>query len=78
MVNGLRAVTDWKQVDTLYICAGVSSLRPLLDVAGSPDGRIDTSVEGIQHAQAVAQKAIDGNFIGPLSAALAFVRTSPP
>ena len=77
MVNGLMIGTDWKQVDTLYICAGISSLRPLLDVAGSPDGCINTSVAGIQHTQAVAQKAMDGNILGPLSAALSFVRTSP-
>lgn len=71
----------WGQVDTLFICAGVSSLRPLLEVAGSPHGVVDTTVEGIQHTQAIAQKAIDGNFIGPLSAALTFIpflqHTSP-
>lgn len=67
------ASIEWQGVDTVYICAGVSSLRPLLDIADSPQGTKETSVEGIRRTGEVAQKAITGNFTGPLLTAVTFV-----
>ncbi|KAG8817184.1 hypothetical protein FRC17_011333 [Serendipita sp. 399] len=68
-----RLQAEWGGIDTLHICAGVSSLRPLLDIAGSPHGSKPTTLDEIKHTQSIAQKAIDGNFIGPLLAALTFI-----
>lgn len=64
---------EWQGVDTIYICAGVSALRPLLEVADSPQGKKETTLEGIRKTGEIAQKAIDGNFTGPLLAAITFV-----
>jgi NAD(P)-dependent dehydrogenase (short-subunit alcohol dehydrogenase family) len=64
---------EWQGVDTIYICAGVSALRPLLEVADSPHGKQETTLEGIKKTGEIAQKAIDGNFTGPLLAAITFV-----
>ncbi|KAG8853620.1 hypothetical protein FRB91_004628 [Serendipita sp. 411] len=68
-----RLEEEWGGIDTVHICAGVSSLRPLLDVAGSPYASRATTVEGIKHAQSVALKAIEGNFTAPLLVALTFI-----
>ncbi|PVF99027.1 NAD(P)-binding protein [Serendipita vermifera] len=64
---------EWGGVDTVLICAGVSSLRPLLDIANSPHGTRETTLENIQHVGEIAQKAIDGNFTGPLLTAVTFI-----
>nr|VWO95902.1 N/A [Ganoderma boninense] len=68
----------WSGLDTLVVCAGVSALRPLLEVAGldrkhgecSPP---QASAEGVQHAVDVAHAAIRGNYIGPLVCAVTFI-----
>ena len=60
------------------VAAGVSALRPLMEVAGvettksgfSPD---HASLEGIQKASQVASAAIHSNYIGPLMSAVTFV-----
>lgn len=64
---------EWGGVDTIVVCAGVSALRPLLDVAHSPHGKSETSVEAVKLTGEVAQKAISGNFTGPLLTAVTFV-----
>lgn len=64
----------WGGLDTVHVCAGVSALRPILELTGS-GGDEDASNEGIQNAQDIAMKAVQGNFTGPLVAALTFVRT---
>lgn len=70
----------WHGVDTLILTAGVSSLRPLLSVAGvdmsAPNVTgSQASPEGIQHALNVATAAVNGNFIGPYIVAITFVRS---
>lgn len=65
----------------MIIPAGVSALQPLLSVAGlENNGGVlalgQVSREGVQDAVAAAQAAIQGNYIGPLVAAVTFVR--PP
>jgi hypothetical protein len=57
----------------VFICAGVSSLRPLMEIADSPRGAKETTIENVRHAGEIAQKAIDGNFTGPLLTAVTFV-----
>lgn len=63
----------WGGLDTIHVCAGVSALRLILELTGS-EGDEDASNEGIQNAQDIAMKAVQGNFTGPLVAALTFVR----
>lgn len=65
----------------MIIVAGVSTLRPLLNVAGvcanvnAATGNVrQISALGIQHTVDVATAAMTGNYIGPLVAAVAFVR----
>ena len=70
---------EWKGVDTVVVCAGVSALRPLMEVAGlERSGQSFTpsqaSVEGIQHAVDVARQAVNVNYFGPLVSAVTLVR----
>ncbi|KAJ7617852.1 hypothetical protein FB45DRAFT_932816 [Roridomyces roridus] len=68
MVN-LRTQLEskWGGIDTLIVVAGVSALRPLLEISGKGDK------EGIQHLVDVSNRAIEGNFTGPLIAAATFI-----
>ncbi|KAI6022474.1 hypothetical protein BKA83DRAFT_4279207 [Pisolithus microcarpus] len=68
----------WGGLDTLIIAAGVSSLQPLMCVAGvemsTPDiVGAQASPEGIHHAVDAAQAAINGNYLGPLVASVTFI-----
>ncbi|KAH9945298.1 NAD-P-binding protein [Epithele typhae] len=76
----------WGGLDTLVVSAGVSALRPLLEVAGLErrHGAFDppqVSVEGVKHTAQVATKAMEANFLGPLVSAVTFIpllsQTSP-
>ncbi|KAJ7228103.1 hypothetical protein C8J57DRAFT_1387875 [Mycena rebaudengoi] len=77
----------WGGIDTVIVAAGVSALRPLMEVAGvepSKDNKAavpDATVEGIQRAVDVASLATRGNYVGPLVAAITFIplltNTSP-
>ncbi|KAJ7063983.1 hypothetical protein C8F01DRAFT_984365 [Mycena amicta] len=58
----------WGGVDTVIVAAGVSALRPLLDIAKDKPGD-----EGIQHVVDIAELATRGNFVGPLIAAVTFI-----
>ncbi|KAF4623421.1 hypothetical protein D9613_001376 [Agrocybe pediades] len=68
---------EWHGLDTLVVAAGVSALQPLLAVAGVEAERgVDlrvTSKEGIEKAAKVAGAAVQGNYIGPLIAAVTFI-----
>ncbi|TFY54112.1 hypothetical protein EVJ58_g9049 [Rhodofomes roseus] len=69
---------DWSGVDTVVVCAGVSALRPLMEVAGlERDGRSFTpsqaTAEGLKHTVDVARKAVNVNYLGPLVSAVALV-----
>ncbi|EJF64609.1 NAD(P)-binding protein [Dichomitus squalens LYAD-421 SS1] len=68
----------WGGLDTLVVCAGVSALRPLLEVAGLDrhDGKFSppqVSVAGVQRTVEVACAAMHGNYIGPLVCAVTFI-----
>ncbi|PPR06550.1 hypothetical protein CVT26_000728 [Gymnopilus dilepis] len=73
---------EWGGLDTLVVSAGVSALQPLMAVAGVEVKRGETmqeaSQEGIQRAAEIAGAAVQGNYIGPLVAAVSFVRIFTP
>lgn len=80
--HGFRGL-GWSGLDTLVVCAGVSALRPLLELAGleRKDERLSplqASAEGVQHTVDVANAAIRGNYIGPLVCAVTFVSSPAP
>ncbi|TFK48060.1 NAD(P)-binding protein [Heliocybe sulcata] len=66
--------TEWRGLDTLVVAAGVSALKPLMEVAGvekkgkifSPPQAYET---GLQKAVEIANAAMKGNYVGPLVAA---------
>ncbi|KUI61456.1 11-beta-hydroxysteroid dehydrogenase-like 3 [Cytospora mali] len=62
----------WGGLDTIHIVAGVSALQPVMALAGS-EGKEDATIEGIQNAKDIAGKAVQGNMMGPLVAALTFI-----
>lgn len=70
----------WGGLDTMHVCAGVSALQPLLSLTGASvtDRPHDASRAGIQTAVDIAGRAVQGNFNGPLVAALTFVRGCVP
>ncbi|GJE92116.1 NAD(P)-binding protein [Phanerochaete sordida] len=70
-VGLLRSV--WGGVDTVIICAGVSSLRPLLEVAGVERPGEDVSLTGIRRIREVSDAAMKGNFTGPLLSAVSLI-----
>ena len=72
------SVSGWGGLDTLVVCAGVSALRPLLEVAGLErhDGKFSPAqvhTEGVQRTVEVASAAMQGNYFGPLVCAVTFV-----
>ncbi|KAH6880847.1 hypothetical protein BKA70DRAFT_186736 [Coprinopsis sp. MPI-PUGE-AT-0042] len=72
----LRGVlsSEWQGIDTVIVVAGVSALQPLLAIAGFESGATQlTSSEGIHKVKDVALKAIEGNYLGPLVAAVTFI-----
>ncbi|KAH9170314.1 hypothetical protein EDB89DRAFT_1888100 [Lactarius sanguifluus] len=57
----------WHGLDTLVVSAGVSALRPVLEIAGvSGVSAVQPSADGVQRVADVALAAIKGNYIGPL------------
>lgn len=71
---------EWKGVDTVIVAAGVSALQPLMAVAGvEADGSTkftpaQATKDGIQEAVDITNAATRGNYVGPLVAAITFVR----
>lgn len=63
---------EWGGLDTIHVCAGVSALQPVMALTGAK-GEEDAGGEGIQDAVDVAGKAVQGNLLGPMVAALTFV-----
>ncbi|KAJ6605382.1 hypothetical protein DFH09DRAFT_1017932 [Mycena vulgaris] len=61
----------WGGIDTMIVAAGVSALRPLLEIAGEQSGNAEP--EGIQRVVDVAALATRGNYVGPLVAAVTFI-----
>jgi NAD(P)-dependent dehydrogenase (short-subunit alcohol dehydrogenase family) len=70
-----HCTVEWQGVDTVIVVAGVSALRPLMSVAGVDNVKRDFATrEGLQYAADVTALAIKGNYVGPLLAAITFVR----
>ncbi|KAI3400353.1 hypothetical protein diail_3370 [Diaporthe ilicicola] len=63
---------EWGGLDTIHVCAGVSALQPVMALTGV-EGDEDAAGKGIQDAVDITGKAIQGNFFGPMVAALAFI-----
>ncbi|EKM60647.1 uncharacterized protein PHACADRAFT_85124 [Phanerochaete carnosa HHB-10118-sp] len=63
----------WDGVDTVVVCAGVSSLRPLLEIADVRRPGEDLTLDGIQRIQEVSNAAMRGNFSGPLLSAITLI-----
>lgn len=68
-------IVAWGGVDTVVVTAGVSSLMPLLEVAGVHSPGEEPTVEGVQRTLDVSNAALRGNFSGPLVSAVALVRS---
>lgn len=67
-------LTKWGGLDTLYVCAGVSAVQPVMSLAGVKPGETDDADEaGIRHATDITARATQGNVYGPLVAALTFI-----
>ncbi|KIK51942.1 hypothetical protein GYMLUDRAFT_180748 [Collybiopsis luxurians FD-317 M1] len=64
---------EWEGIDTIIVAAGVSALRPILEVAQVTTPESDASEQGIQSAVNAAEAATKGNYIGPMIAAIAFI-----
>ncbi|KAF9440899.1 NAD(P)-binding protein, partial [Macrolepiota fuliginosa MF-IS2] len=74
---------SWEGFDTLIVAAGVSALRPLLDIAGLESARVQgqpeefsppqADREAIQRVVDVTTAATKGNYFGPLIAAVTFI-----
>ncbi|KAI0344003.1 NAD(P)-binding protein [Trametopsis cervina] len=65
--------TAWNGVDTMIVCAGVSALRPLLEIAGVTDNAKQASADDVQRTIDVSNAAIRGNYTGPLVSAVTFI-----
>lgn len=82
-IRFLQLCLEWEGLDTLVVSAGVSALKPLLEVAGLESTRVrglpeefdppQADTESIQKVVDVTAAATRGNFVGPLIAAVTFV-----
>lgn len=63
----------WGGLDTMHVCAGVSALQPVMALTGTSNAEEDAGTNGIQNAVDIAGRAVQGNLVGPLVAALTFV-----
>ncbi|KAJ7152347.1 hypothetical protein C8R46DRAFT_1197594 [Mycena filopes] len=70
-----RVEAAWGGLDTMIVAAGVSALRPLMEVAGTTPETANSNVDkaAIEHVVDVAGAATRGNYVGPLVAALTFI-----
>ncbi|KAH8156487.1 hypothetical protein CIB48_g11760 [Xylaria polymorpha] len=66
---------QWGGLDTLHICAGVSAVQPVMVLTGTKSGTDDPDAAGVQFAAEIAGRAVQGNFLGPLIAAMTFIPT---
>ncbi|KAK7007890.1 11-beta-hydroxysteroid dehydrogenase-like 3 [Favolaschia claudopus] len=62
---------QWGGIDTVIVAAGVSALRPVMDITGVASGNVEKA--GIQRVVDVVALATRGNYVGPLIAAVAFI-----
>ncbi|KAI6086463.1 NAD(P)-binding protein [Hypoxylon rubiginosum] len=69
-----RLLTEWGGLDTLHVCAGVSAVQPVMNLAGVKRGEEnDASAAGIQRAVDITTAATQGNVYGPLVTAVTFI-----
>ncbi|KAH9963577.1 NAD(P)-binding protein [Russula dissimulans] len=68
LVTIREAISEkWHGLDTLIVAAGVSALRPVLEIAGVEGPSItQPDLDGIRRVEDVALAAIKGNYLGPL------------
>ncbi|KAI0809189.1 hypothetical protein BC629DRAFT_1580503 [Irpex lacteus] len=66
-------VKAWNGVDTVIVTAGVSALRPLLEVAGVHGKEDEAAVDDVQRTIDVSNAAIRGNYTGPLVTAVTLI-----
>jgi len=64
---------EWGGLDTMHVCAGVSAVQPVMALTGIRSNNEDAPVAGIQRAAEMVGRATQGNFFGPLMAALTFI-----
>ncbi len=66
--------TEWRGFDTLIVAAGVSALRPVLDIAGVEGPSVtQPCLDGVRRVEDVAMAAIKGNYVGPLLSVVTMV-----
>lgn len=66
----------WGGIDTVIMCAGVSSLSPLLEAAGVHEAGQEADAADIGRVLRFSDAAMRANMNGPLVSALALVRRS--
>jgi len=68
LVTIREAISEkWHGLDTLIVAAGVSALRPVLEIAGVEGPSItQPDLEGVRRVEDAALAAIKGNYLGPL------------
>ncbi|KAI0089972.1 hypothetical protein BDY19DRAFT_888424 [Irpex rosettiformis] len=66
-------VKVWNGVDTVIVSAGVSALRPLLEVAGVHNKGDEARVDDVQKTIDVSNAAVRGNYTGPLVTAVTLI-----
>ena len=70
--------TEWHGLDTLIVAAGVSALRPVLEIAGVEGPSVtQPDVKGVQQVEDAAMAAIRGNYLGPLLSVVTMVCLRP-
>jgi hypothetical protein len=58
----------------MIVAAGVSALRPVLEIAGVEGPSVtEPSLDGVQRVEDVALAAIKGNYLGPLLSVVTMV-----
>uniref|UniRef100_A0A0W0F8D4 NAD(P)-binding protein n=1 Tax=Moniliophthora roreri TaxID=221103 RepID=A0A0W0F8D4_MONRR len=60
-------------IDTIIVAAGVSATRPLLSIADVDSPTANATQAGVERAVTAASAAVQGNYIGPLVAAVTFI-----
>ncbi|KAF5378672.1 hypothetical protein D9757_009529 [Collybiopsis confluens] len=64
---------EWGGIDTVIVAAGVSALRPLLQVAGVDSHNSDASEQGVQAVINAAEAASKSNYVGPTVSAVTLI-----
>lgn len=68
-----QLLRQWDGLDTLHVCAGVSAVQPVIVLTGAQSDDEDPAAAGVERAAGIAGRAAQGNFFGPLIAAMTFV-----